>query len=248
MADPPSGGRTGVKICGVTRREDAAAAVQAGADFVGAILSPGFGRSVQPEHAATYPLDRPGGGARLVAVMVDPTVEEAVEVARRSGASVLQLHGNEPAEVFQDLRTRGPWSLWKAVKVRTEADVDEAIRRYAGVVDALLLDGAPAGAAGGGHGARFPWEVAATVRASLPPAVSLVVAGGLAPDNVREAIARLRPDVVDVSSGVEAAHGRKDPEAIRAFVSATRTGAGDSPRSTSSRPAGAGNDGSPSGS
>lgn len=212
-----------VKICGVTRPEDAAAAVRAGADFVGAILSPGFDRSVAPEHAATYPLDGADGRARLVAVLVDPSLDEATDVAGRAGAAVIQLHGDEPPELLVELRERGTWSVWKAVKVRTEEDVEEAIRRYAGVVDALLLDGAPAGATGGGHGARFPWEAAATVRASLPAAVSLVVAGGLAPDNVQEAIRRLRPDVVDVSSGVEASRGIKDPEAILAFLSAART-------------------------
>jgi len=248
MTERAAGGGAGVKICGVTRPEDAAAAGRSGAAFVGAILSPGFGRSVAPEHAASYPLDRPDGRARLVAVMVDPSLDEAVEMARGSGASVLQLHGDEPPELLDELRERGPWALWKAVKVRSGVDIDEAIRRYAGVVDALLLDGAPAGTTGGGHGARFPWEAAATVRGALPPTVSLVVAGGLTPDNVREAIARLGPDVVDVSSGVEAARGIKDPDAIRAFVRAARGGPGEGPRSTLSSPARDGNDGSPPGS
>lgn len=248
MDDRADRGRVAVKICGVTRPEDAAAAVRSGADFVGAILSPGFGRSVVPEHAAGYPLDAPGGRARLVAVMVDPSLDEAVEIARRSGASVLQLHGDEPPELFGELRERGPWTLWKAVKVRSGSDLDEAVRRYGGVVDALLLDGAPAGASGGGHGARFPWEVAATVRDALPPTVSLVVAGGLTPENVPDAIGRLGPDVVDVSSGVEAARGIKDPDAIRAFVRAARAGSGERPRSTPSSPARDRNDGRPAGS
>src|SRR5690606_28991845 len=102
---------------------------------------------------------------------------------------------------------------------RPEMDFVADLQRYADSVDAILLDGwSPA--APGGTGTAFPWDVVAPHRSAIPPGVRLVVAGGLSPSNVRAAIELLRPDVVDVSSGVEDSPGVKNPDAVTAFISA----------------------------
>ena len=105
------------------------------------------------------------------------------------------------------------------------ADVREAAERYGEVVDGLLLDGVRRGGRGGGHGVRFPWEAAEAARDDLGDLV-LVTAGGLDPENVGEVVRRLRPDVVDVSSGVEAGHGVKDAARVEAVVRNALTAAG----------------------
>lgn len=215
-----------VKICGVTRVEDARAALTAGADFVGAILTSGFGRSVEPGHAATYLQERPGGasdgGPVLVAVLVDPDPDQAVAAARRSGAGIVQLHGEETPEVVRAVAAAGPWKVWKAVRARDADEVARAVERYGGLVDGLLLDGGRGDQRGGGLGIAFDRGAAAALRSGIPPGVRLVLAGGLDPVNVRRAVRRFRPDVVDVSSGVEVRRGQKDPRRVAAFVRAAR--------------------------
>ncbi len=211
-----------VKVCGLTRHGDAALAVEAGARFLGTILAPGGKRTVTPEAAAAIFGSLP---ATRVGVFVDAPAGELRMAAERAGLHVLQLHGDEPPELAAALRAEG-FTVWKAVRPRDAEEFAAAVERYAGSVDALLLDGwSPL--APGGTGARFPWREVAERLALLPEGVGLVAAGGLRPENVAEAASLLRPDVVDVSSGVEAAPGVKDPEAVRAFVAAVR-GLGDS--------------------
>jgi phosphoribosylanthranilate isomerase len=212
-----------VKICGVTRPEDARDAVRAGADLVGAILSPGFPRAVPPEHAGGYLKSR--GETTLAGVFVDPSLAQVVAGARTSGAGVVQLHGEEPPELLRALRDEGPWELWKAVRVESADDVRSAVEAYGPVVDGLVFDGAPSGRRGGGHGERFPWHELEAARDVLG-ASDLIVAGGLDPHNVAEAVRRLAPDVVDVSSGVEVARGVKDRERMEAFVRNARAARG----------------------
>jgi len=211
-----------VKICGVTRPADARLAALAGADYVGAILSPGFARSVAPADAATF-LDVPG--PVLVGVVVDAGVEAAARAARTAGAGVIQLHGHEAAEELQALRGEGDWRLWKAVRAQSADDVREAFDRWAGVADGLLLDGFHPSAAGGA-GVAFPWEALEPLRGFLPEGLSLIVAGGLTPQNVSDAVSRLSPHVVDVSSGVEHRLGVKDPDKVHGFIDNARNAAG----------------------
>jgi phosphoribosylanthranilate isomerase len=125
------------------------------------------------------------------------------EAARTAGLHVLQLHGDERPEMAAALRARG-WTVWKALRPRTGDEFAAGGPRWAGAVDALLLDGF-SHAARGGTGASFPWAEIAARRDALPDGVALVAAGGLRPENVAEAAAILRPRVVDVSSGVESA-------------------------------------------
>lgn len=206
-----------VKLCGICRPADAALAAEAGADYMGVILSRGFRRSQEAEAAAR--IYAAAGTVRRAGVFVDAaqaTIEDAIA---GFGLQVVQLHGAEPPDLARALR-RPELEVWKALRPRDAAELLAAAEAYAGAADALLLDGAGAG----GSGARFDWEAVASVRDRLPRALRLVVAGGLTPANVAEAVARLRPDVVDVSSGVEAAPGEKSPQAVRAFLAAARRG------------------------
>lgn len=210
-----------MKICGVRSPGDARAAVAAGAHYVGAILSPGFGRSVAPSAAAGFVEE---GEAVLVGVLVDAETDEILAAARTAGARVIQLHGDEPPGVLRALRSEGDWRLWKAVRVRTEDDVQVALDRWTEVADGILFEGYREGHVGG-SGVSFPWSALEPFRDRIPASLALVVAGGLTPANVGEAVRRLAPDVVDVSSGVESSPGVKDPERIRAFIDGAREAA-----------------------
>lgn len=207
-----------LKVCGLTRHADARRACLAGAAYLGVVLAPGGRRSLTPAAAAAV-LD--GLAARRVGVFVDATLPELRDAAALARLDVLQLHGDEPPELLRALRAAGGWTLWKALRPRSADEFLQAVERYAGVADALLLDGWSAQARGG-VGARFPWAEVAAVRHRLPPGNGLVVAGGLTAENVAEAIGLLAPDAVDVSSGVERAPGVKDAAAIRAFAAAVR--------------------------
>lgn len=207
-----------VKICGLQRREDILMADEYGADFLGVVLTSGFSRSVDPR-AARALMD--GVRARPVAVLVDESADEAERMAEALGAHVIQLHGQEPPEVLESLARRGSWSLWKGVRARTVDDVVSALDEYRGLADGLLLEGWKAGVAGGG-GVRLELEPE-PIHERMSDAQYLILAGGLTPATVGAAVGRFRPDVVDVSSGVESEVGEKDPELVRAFISAARS-------------------------
>jgi phosphoribosylanthranilate isomerase len=206
-----------VKICGLMRREDAEVAVAAGASYLGFILAPGGKRTVSPEVARGV---GDGLDARRVGVFVSASTDDVRRAAEAAGLDVLQLHGAETPEEAAALRDAG-WTVWKAVRPRDGGEFAEAARTWGGAVDALLLDGWSPDAPGG-TGARFPWDEVAAVRDALAAGTRLVAAGGLRPDNVAQAVRILRPDVVDVSSGVETHPGIKDHRAIRDFVAAAR--------------------------
>jgi phosphoribosylanthranilate isomerase len=206
-----------VKICGLTRREDAELAVLAGASYLGVILAPGGRRSLEPGRAAEVTGDL---SARRVGVFVDAARDSLLRSAEVAALEVLQLHGAETPDLASSLRREG-WTVWKAVRPRSGDEFAAAARTWAGAVDALLLDGWSPDAPGG-TGAGFPWAEVAALRALLSAETRLVVAGGLRPDNVAEAVRLLGPDVVDVSSGVELAPGMKDAGAVRSFVAAAR--------------------------
>ncbi len=209
----------GVKICGLCSVEDARAAEELGASYLGMILSQGFGRSLMPDQAVDIglALDTP-----VVAVLVDESVDEVQRIAELVGASVIQLHGEESPAFVGELRSRGDWAIWKAVRVREPDDVIRALNEFGTLVDGVLLDAWHPERRGGG-GLSFTWEDFSTVRGAFPPAVRLIVAGGLTSDNVELAVRVLAPDVVDVSSGVELSPRRKDHDLIRAFVRNART-------------------------
>jgi len=206
-----------VKICGLTRSQDALAAERAGADYLGVVLSEGFGRSVPPERAADI---LAGSGATNVAVLVDEHPADAVRLATAIRAGVIQLHGAEGRPTVEALRGAGEWRLWKAVRARTPDDISAALDEVGDLVDGFLVEGWRDGVIGGGGvSLELDPEV---VRALLPDSALMILAGGLEPRTVRETMARYRPDVVDVSSGVEKSPGIKDHELLESFIQSVR--------------------------
>ncbi len=208
----------GLKVCGITRRADAQAAAAAGASFLGVVLAPGGPRTVAPEAARDLLAGLP---ARRVGVFVDASADALRGAGEAAALDILQLHGDESPELVRALREEGRWEVWKAIRPRDADEFRAGVDRYAGTVDALLLDGFST-RAHGGTGTRFPWEEVAPLRDEVPSGTLLVVAGGMRAADVDRAVALLRPDVVDVSSGVETSPGVKDGAEIEHFAAALR--------------------------
>ena len=209
-----------VKICGLTTPEDARVADDLGADYLGMILSQGFGRSVLLDTAVDI---KQAVDAPLVAVFVNEPISEVVQIGRMIGVSVIQLHGEEGLDYLEELRCEGDWAIWKAVQVRDRVTAIDAVRAFGCSVDGVLMDGWQEGYPGG-SGVSFSWVELSSVRLEIPTPVDLIVAGGLEPKNVTGAIRAMRPDIVDVSSGVELRKGRKDPDLIHSFIRNARAG------------------------
>jgi len=197
-----------VKICGITRLEDALAACQAGADAVGFNFWTGSRRFIEPG-AAREIVRRLPPLVTTVGVFVDPSRDEAASAAAISGVQVLQLHGDEPPELVRSL----PLPVVKGLRVDGPRVLAE-LERYP--VAAFLLD-AP-GPGYGGSGRTFDWSIARA--AALRTRV--ILAGGLTPANVAEAIRQVRPYAVDVASGVESAPGVKDHQLMARLVRAAK--------------------------
>lgn len=209
------------KICCLTRVADARLAEGVGASYVGAILVEGSPRRISPREAARI---SEAVSIPLVVVTADVPAEEAAAAAETAGAGGIQLQGDEPPETVAALRNLGDWELWKAVRVRSHEDVRRAAQRFGSIVDLLLLD-AWHPTKLGGTGTSFDWQRLAAVREDLGD-LRLGVAGGLSPDNVAEAIAVLRPSLVDVCSGIESSPGVKDHQRLRAFAREVSNAAG----------------------
>jgi indole-3-glycerol phosphate synthase / phosphoribosylanthranilate isomerase len=210
---PRGSGRVTVKICGITTAEDAQVAVAAGADAVGFVFWPKSPRAVDAVTARAIAATLPPFVLR-VGVFVDETPEQMRRVADEVGLDVVQLHGSEPPEAV----ARAPRRAVKAVRVGPGFRPQDALR-YDGTAAAVLLDTRVDGDAPGGTGRTFDWSLVRPVREGTS---YVLLAGGLTPENVGEAIATVRPDGVDVSSGVESAPGKKDPAKVRAFMDAVR--------------------------
>ncbi len=206
-----------VKICGLTRNVDARFADEAGADYLGLIMTEGFGRSVTKNVAANVVQ---GVLALKVAVTVNESVKKNADLADAIGASIIQLHGNESVAVARSLKNAGDWSIWKAVRAKTTEDVQRVVEDFGELVDGILVEGYRDGAVGG-SGLTLeldPDALSVAKRSTL----SVVLAGGLTPTSVAGAVARYSPDVVDVSSGVEVKRNVKDPRKVEAFIQKVR--------------------------
>jgi phosphoribosylanthranilate isomerase len=202
--------RTRIKICGITNAGDAALAVEAGADALGVIFA-ASPRQVTVEQAASALADVPPGVARI-GVFVDPSVEEVGAAVAGCGLAAVQLSGHESPALCDALSV----PVVKVMHIGTDFDLQEA-EPFRGHAAALLLDTHIAGKAGG-TSQTFDWPSFGM----LPGGVPTFVAGGLHSQNVAACIAALHPFAVDVSSGVEASPGIKDPDKIAAFVAAVR--------------------------
>jgi phosphoribosylanthranilate isomerase len=207
-----------IKICGLTRAADAGAAEAAGATYGGVI----FARGRRTVSAVTAAEVLHGSALTRVGVFVDAPPAELLQIATVAGLRILQLHGDENPGYIAQIRQAWGGEIWKALHPRGAEEFLAGLDLYGSCVDGLLLDGwSPVER--GGTGARFPWEEVARVRDTVPTTLSFGIAGGLTPDNVATAVRLLRPDLVDVSSGVEVAPGIKDPAAVERFVAAVRS-------------------------
>lgn len=205
-----------IKVCGITTVEDGVQCAEAGADAVGFVFFPMSPRRMNAERAAAVARALPPFVLR-VGVFVNAAPGEMARVADAVGLDLLQLHGDEPPEAFDRL----PRRALKAVRVGKGFAPREALD-YEGRAAGLLVDTRSPGDTlmPGGTGRTFDWSLVGEVRARSR---FLVLAGGLGPENVADAVAAVRPDAVDVSSGVEALPGRKDLRLVRAFVEAVRS-------------------------
>ena len=209
--------RKKVKICGISTQESVVSVLSAGADAVGFVFFPPSPRFVSPEQAAALAARAPH--IRRVGVFVNPD-DDLLEAAIRGGRlDVVQVQGSESPDRLATIRSRFGVEVWKAAGVQSAADVALAEWAAAGA-DALLLDAkaAPGAEVPGGNGLRFDWRILADRR----PAMPWILAGGLTPENVAEAIRLTGAPFVDVSSGVEDAPGVKNLAKIAAFVEAAR--------------------------
>ena len=197
---------TRIKICGITRMEDGLAAARAGADAIGLVFAEKSPRRVTPDQARAIAVALPPF-VTTVALFVNAGPEEVERIIHRVRPDCLQFHGEESPDYCAAFGL--PWL--KAARVRPGVDLLQFAARFEGA-QGLLLD-AYSPAAHGGTGARFDWGL---IPAVMPRPV--VLAGGLTPANVGEAVHVARPWAVDVSSGVEAAPGIKDAAKIAAFV------------------------------
>ncbi len=209
-----------VKICGITRPEDAVACAAAGADAVGINFHPGSPRYVDPKDSqpllrAINPL------MAAVGVFVGLPVKQMTAMAAQMGLRGIQYHGES-----RDLADPFPFSLIAAFRVKDRKSLSaittylEMCRSFGSVPAAILVDAFVEGQHGG-TGKTAPWDILADFK----PGVPLILAGGLTPENVGEAIKIVKPDGVDVASGVESLPGKKDPARVRQFVASAREAA-----------------------
>ena len=204
---------TQVKICGITNPDDARVAIEAGADMIGFIFYPPSPRYVTPERARTI-VDQLPPEVPAVGVFVNETAETITQVAQVSGVHKVQLHGNEAPAICATLS----WPVIKAFRF-TEQVRPEMMADYT-TAAAFLVEGFNEKLYGGG-GAVADWQQVATLHGYG----RIILAGGLTPANVQQAIQVVQPYAVDVGSGVEASPGQKDGQKVRAFVQQAKAAA-----------------------
>jgi phosphoribosylanthranilate isomerase len=203
-----------IKVCGVRTVDVAEAAAEAGADWLGLVFAPGSIREISSDQAAAI-RDAMSGRVRLVGVLVDSDAGTCNRLAERFRLDAVQLHGAVRPECVLDIEV----PVVRALNIASIGDV----QRSDWWPDLLILiDAVPRGdEPPGGTGRRLNPEVAAAVARHR----AVLLAGGLGPDNVADAVRTIRPAGVDASSGLEAAPGVKDPELVRAYVRAARSAA-----------------------
>ena len=209
-------GGVAVKICGLKDAPAMHAAIEAGARYLGFNFYAPSPRSVSLDEAVALAREVPVGIAK-VALTVDADDALLDAITARMPVDILQLHGAETPERVEEIRARSGLPVMKAVGVRDEGDLP-ALDAFARVADMLLVDAKPPRGAAlpGGNGLAFDWRLIANRRWALP----WMLAGGLTPENVAEAIRLTGARQVDVSSGVESAPGLKDAALIRRFIDA----------------------------
>lgn len=205
---------TKIKICGITNVADAHAAVDLGADALGFIFVPDTPRYIESQDAAQVISKLPPFITK-VGVFADESPGTVSQTIQTCGLNVIQLHGSETPEYCDNIRSRGRSIIIKSFRVKDRHSLSP-IPKYK--VSAYLLDTYVKGKKGG-TGETFNWDLAIEAKKYG----RIIIAGGLTPENVAEAIRHVRPYAVDVGSGVEASPGKKDHAKIRAFIESVRT-------------------------
>jgi phosphoribosylanthranilate isomerase len=205
-----------VKICGLTRPVDAESADAAGASYLGVIFAGGPRQRPPTEARATLA----GRRARKVGVFGAQSESDIAEIATTVGLDVVQLHGASNVERIQAVRAATGLEIWAVIRT-ADGDLPDDAEELADAADALLVDAMAPGQLGG-SGVTIPWGTLGESLDAMERGHRIVLAGGLTPENVADAISYVSPMVVDVSSGVESAPGIKDAARIRAFVDAVR--------------------------
>jgi len=206
------GGRTGLKVCGITREEDALAAAEAGVDALGFNFYPRSKRVVRLEDIKPWLKKLPEDVGR-VAVVVQPNEALLREITRSGLFHALQFHGGETLEFCST------WGGEFYIKARAISDEASGHEAFADPAPCLLLD-AHAPGVYGGTGRTIDWAVAAEI--AVAAGRPIVLSGGLRPDNAAEAVRQVHPAAIDTASGVESSPGIKDPVLMRALVAAVR--------------------------
>jgi phosphoribosylanthranilate isomerase len=208
---------TDIKICGLTRSVDAEYADAAGVEYLGVIFAGG-----PRERTPTQARDTLAGRrARKAGVFADQAEEVIASVVEIVGLDVVQLHGRVDADRVERVRAATGREVWAVVRT-SDGALPEHVDELADASDALLIDAHVAGQLGG-SGVRVPWDRLGESLDALDYHPRIVLAGGLTPENVAEAIDLVAPNVVDISSGVESSPGIKDHARLRAFVAAVRS-------------------------
>jgi phosphoribosylanthranilate isomerase len=208
-----------IKICGLTRMEDALACAEMGADAVGFVFYKKSPRYVTPEQAGTMIAALPDR-LQFVGVFVNESLDAIVDIVTFFGIKAIQLHGNEPPSYVENLLfLKIP--IIKALYMSGDPSVENAFLYNA---SSFLVE-CEKGILPGGNAMKWNWEDAVDFGEHFP----FILAGGLTPDNVSEAIAASKPDAVDVSSGVEISPGKKDIQRIRAFIQNVKKSSLDKP-------------------
>lgn len=208
-------GRVRAKICGITTLADALVAIHCRADALGFNLFPGSKRYVDPRTNADWMMNLPANVTK-VAVLVDPAWEDLLTAAALPFIDAVQLHGHESPEFCRRVAEKG---------IRFAKAIAVAVPGWTGTIpnfftDTVLLDSSSRRGFGG-TGETFDWAVGRQF-VQQHPDLKVVVAGGLTPENVAEAVRTMRPFGVDVTTGVESSPGRKDPARVRDFIRAVR--------------------------
>jgi phosphoribosylanthranilate isomerase len=217
---------TRVKICGIMNVEDALAAIEAGADALG------FNFADSPRKVdiktARRVISRLPRDSVTIGVFANQAMIEVVRILEKAGLGYAQIHGRVPANLRYGVniptlvraRPAGEyWGLIRAISVESATDIEQAGKdRLVEIADAILLDAHVEGKMGG-TGQTFDWDLAIQAKTLGKP---IILAGGLTPENVAEAIRKVQPYAVDVASGVEASPGKKDHDKIREFINNVR--------------------------
>ncbi|HDN83587.1 MAG TPA: phosphoribosylanthranilate isomerase [Candidatus Altiarchaeales archaeon] len=207
---------TKVKICGITNKEDALIAMNYGSDFLGFIVDEKLKskRRISAEKVRDI-VSNLKSKPKVVVVVAPRSLDEVIRMEEMLRPYAFQLHGNETLDFIETLKSEVKAKIIKAIGISEDIKLDY-VKEYAEISDFILLD-TKVNSATGGTGKVHDWNISKRIRDELYPK-RVILAGGLKPENVREAIKKVKPYAVDVSSGVESKIGKKDPEKIKKFI------------------------------